>query len=762
MKIRTKLFVCFTGFSLVIIFAFICLFYFSMTLYFEKNAGEHLEEKVTHVAQTIDRHMLARVRDLNVLSNNPLFHTSTINSISDYLSNIVSEYPFYDELFFVNKEGIIISSSNRLMVGKNILDLEPDIIQEFHKAINGEVSDVYISDISKVSQKELEQGDLLDIELLSGIVDETGSKLGVLVGFVNLKFITDLVFHLEEHTVGREYAYLVNDPGEVIITRDNTVKLLAPHPDLQIENLQQKLEGDEYGYLIYESSKEIKVISGYADLAEYGTDRVGDWSLLVVIPYKDVMAPVYRMMLQSFYVFLVLLAGIIILVILLSRNLSNPIILLKDAVEEVGKGNLTKVEIRTKDEIGELSTAFNTMSERLDQSTTEKKELKKKLQQSQKMEAIGTLAGGIAHDFNNILTAIFGNVELAKIKADKSNPLNEHISSIGKSAIRAKDLVDQILTFSRKTEKEKYPLRVELVLEEAIKLLRSSIPTTIEITKDINSQGTVLADPTQLHQVIMNLCTNAYHAMREKGGLLGVSLKEVAITSDDIAMGLELNPGKYLQLEVSDTGCGMNQETKDKIFDPYFTTKEHGGGTGLGLAVVHGIVKGHNGHITVYSEPSQGTTFHVYLPLSEEDAITVKIISETEHLAGGSEHIMFVDDEEKNASVAKEILSKQGYQVDIFTNGVQAWQEFQKQPDGYDLVITDMTMPFMDGAELAQKILEIRPSLPIILCTGYSEMINREKSLAMGISEYLQKPMAMSMLAKSVRQTLDKRKEPIS
>jgi len=429
-----------------------------------------------------------------------------------------------------------------------------------------------------------------------------------------------------------------------------------------------------------------------------------------------------------------------------------------EGVHRCKDGTSFPVEVR----IGMLITDNDKCILALARDISDRKKHEEELRQAQKMEAIGTLAGGIAHDFNNILTAIFGNIELAKMKADISNPLYEHLEAINKSAIRSKKLVEQILTFSRKTEQNKHPLRIDVVLKEAMKLLRSSIPTTIEIKEDIVSQSTVVADSTQVHQIIMNLCTNAYHAMREKGGTLGVALKDVDITIDDVAMMPELSVGKYVELVISDSGSGINQEIMDKIFEPYFTTNESGGGTGLGLAVVHGIVKGHNGYISVYSKPNQGTTFHVYLPASEEDAKAEEMLSEADQLTGGTEHIMFIDDEENNATVAKEILTRYGYQVDIFTNGVEAWQQIQKQPDKYDLVITDMTMPFMTGTELAQKIIEIRPRLPIILCTGYSEMINREKSLAMGISEYMKKPMSMSELVKSVRQTLDMRDESIT
>ena len=373
------------------------------------------------------------------------------------------------------------------------------------------------------------------------------------------------------------------------------------------------------------------------------------------------------------------------------------------------------------------------------------------------MESIGNLAGGIAHDFNNILMAIFGNVGLAKMKLHQPDQLQDHLERINQSAIRAKELVAQILTFGRRTEQNKQIVRMDVVLKEAMKLLRASIPATIEIRAEIAAHISVLADQTQLHQIIMNLCTNAYHAMRESGGILKVALGKVEVSLDDYVMGFEVSPGSYVQLEVSDTGCGMDKETQERIFEPYFSTKEYGDGVGLGLAVVHGIVKAHDGQIVVYSEKDRGTTFKVFLPACETDAKTEEVPAETETLQGGNEHLMFVDDEEGNNILVREILTKYGYTVDIFTNGVQAWQEFQKQPDTYGLIITDMAMPFMTGAELAQKIIGLRPQLPVILCTGYSEIINREKSMAMGIREYIQKPMTMNHLLRIVRQILDGR-----
>ncbi len=388
-------------------------------------------------------------------------------------------------------------------------------------------------------------------------------------------------------------------------------------------------------------------------------------------------------------------------------------------------------------------------------NTSDRKKMEEELRQSQKMESIGTLAGGIAHDFNNILAAIFGYTELAELDIDDPDKLSHNIAGVKKAAIRARDLVKQILTFSRKTEEEKQPLQISLIIKEALKLLRSSIPQNIAIEHRIESQSMVLADPTQIHQVMMNLCTNAYHAMRETGGTLAVSLDKVTITNNDIFPELELTPGDYLHLKISDTGCGMEKETVEKIFDPYFTTKEKGEGTGLGLAVVHGIVKNYKGHIKVYSEPGKGTTFNIYLPEVQGEPERYEPTTAQKTIKGGNERIMVVDDEQPIVDIAEQTLTSHGYKVTTFPDGVQALQEFKKHPDRYDLVITDMAMPYMQGSELAQKLLEIRPNIPIILCTGYSEAINKDKTEAMGLKAFIQKPVILSNLLRTTRKVLD-------
>jgi len=383
------------------------------------------------------------------------------------------------------------------------------------------------------------------------------------------------------------------------------------------------------------------------------------------------------------------------------------------------------------------------------------KKLEEELYQAHKMEAIGTLAGGIAHDFNNILGAIFGFTEMAKLETDDKEKLNEDLDQILRGAQRAKELVQQILTFSRKNDQELKPLKIQAIIKEALKLLRSSIPTTIEIRNDINPDcGSVLADPTQIHQVIMNLCTNAYHAMKKRGGVLSVSLQPLIITGESDDININLTPGSYLKIEVSDTGIGIEKEALKRIFDPYYTTKNQGEGTGLGLSVVHGIVTSLNGDIQVYSEPDIGSKFRVYLPVVSS-GFKGNTHDTAATLPTGTEYIMVVDDDILIADITARKLEKLGYSVTKLTGSIDALHQFEHDPDLFDLIITDMTMPNMTGEELATNILRLRPAKKIILCTGYSDLINNEKARQLGIRAYIMKPVVMDTLAVTVRNVLD-------
>ncbi len=375
------------------------------------------------------------------------------------------------------------------------------------------------------------------------------------------------------------------------------------------------------------------------------------------------------------------------------------------------------------------------------------------LLRSQKMEAIGTLAGGIAHDFNNILAAIIGYAELALMDEEDSRELKEHLNEVLKAGNRARNLVKQILTFSRREEGEIKPVMIKHILKEALTLLRASLPSTIQIHKNISSRSMVLADPTQILQVIMNLCTNAAQAMNETGGTLSITLEDIDLDEKAAIKTNARQPGPHVVLTVTDTGCGIAPEIIERIFEPYFTTKEHGKGTGLGLALVHGIVTGNGGTVAVESVPGKGTTFRIYLPRIINVAETD--LPEEAIIPTGTEKILFVDDEAALANLARLLLERLGYKVTVKMSSPQALELFRSDPSQFDLVITDVTMPIMTGDVLAREILKIRPDIPVILCTGYTEIISKEQAQAIGIRDYILKPIVKQEMARTVREVLD-------
>jgi len=385
---------------------------------------------------------------------------------------------------------------------------------------------------------------------------------------------------------------------------------------------------------------------------------------------------------------------------------------------------------------------------------TEQKRLEKQLQQYQKMEAIGTLAGGIAHDFNNILFPIVGHTEMLIEDTPEDSPSRDSLNEIYTAALRARNLVQQILAFSRQENSELKLMKMQSIIKEALKLIRSTIPTTITINQSLQPDcGAVKADPTQIHQIVMNLTTNAYHAMENDGGELKVVLKEVELGQQDL-IHTDLTPGKYACLTVSDTGIGITKDVIDKIFEPFFTTKEKGKGTGMGLSVVHGIIKNMSGKIEVDSELGKGTEFHIYLPIAES-AFKIEESPIKEPMQGGDERIFLVDDEEVIIKMEKQALERLGYHVTSRISSIEALELFRTNPDKFDLVITDMAMPKMSGDKLAVELIKIRFDIPILLCTGFSEAMTEEKVKSLGIKGLLLKPIIIKDLARKIREVLD-------
>ena len=385
---------------------------------------------------------------------------------------------------------------------------------------------------------------------------------------------------------------------------------------------------------------------------------------------------------------------------------------------------------------------------------TERRQFENGLRQAQKLEAIGTLAGGIAHDFNNILAPIMGYTEMMLSDLPKDNPMVDDLEQVYNATHRAKELVRQILAFSRmQVEGARQPVNIGEVLREGLGLIRATLPSTIEIHQDISCENAIgLANAAQIHQVLINLCTNAAHAMEEKGGVLHVSLTSIKTDTPIRTVVSELSPGSYLKLTVSDTGHGMDPETLERIFDPYFTTKQVGKGSGLGLTVVHGIVRQHEGGILVHSTPGKGTSFQVFLPGIA--AVPLVVSESVKAVPQGRGRILFVDDEKAIVDMGKRMLQQLGYEVVATASNTEALDLFCRKPDHYDLVITDYTMPAMTGMDLAGEILRIRPGTPIILCTGYNEMISEEKARQIGVRRLLMKPITMREMAEAIRMVL--------
>jgi PAS domain S-box-containing protein len=384
----------------------------------------------------------------------------------------------------------------------------------------------------------------------------------------------------------------------------------------------------------------------------------------------------------------------------------------------------------------------------------EKARLESQLRQAQKMESIGTLAGGIAHDFNNILSAIIGYTEIARMGMESKGPGHRHLGEVLKASQRAKSLVSQILAFSRQTQSEFGPVQIRLIALEAIKMLRATLPASIEVEADLGTQAVALADPNQVHQVIMNLCTNAYHAMRDSGGTLTLGLSEQTLDESSAAALEGLRPGVFLKLVVSDTGAGMDRSTLGRIFDPYFTTKPTGEGTGLGLSMAYGIVKAHQGTITVESQPGQGAAFTVYLPKLEGSA-NHHTAKNSAMLPHGHERILCVDDQPELVNMTKAMLKTLGYIVTTRTSSLEVLELFRQESGKFDLVITDLNMPHLAGDRLAQEMLKVRPDMPIILCTGFSEQIKARDLAAAGIRAVALKPLLMADLARLIREVID-------
>ena len=584
------------------------------------------------------------------------------------------------------------------------------------------------------------------INLAIRIDDTKGRFAGV------LKFGLDVKDVIREAEVGtRKYnttqVQIVTDDGKLIYSTKAHRFLDDVRGKPFFRHLKNKegyftINGARARLFSFARSKGFKFFKGF------------DWILIISHQLDEVLEPYFSLQKQIITIACFFILFCIALIFVLEMVITSPLTSLADGIKSLSEGRLDqRVVVKSHDEFGDLAAAFNIMLETRQRAEDERTSLETQLQQSQKMESIGTLAGGIAHDFNNILASIIGFAELSLDEAEKGTLLHSNLEEVLIAGQRAKDLVLQILTFSRQADQEQSPVQVSLVVKEALKLLRASIPTIIEIQENVSSNAVVMGDATRIHQVLMNLCTNAAHAIGGKGGVLTVHLADVELDSEFILDHTDLKPGPYINLTVTDTGQGMAPDVLDKIFDPFFSTKEKGQGTGMGLSVVHGIVHSHGGTIYTYSEPGKGSTFKVFLPaierrLKPEDKIERPVPT-------GTERILLIDDEPAILNMGKQTLESLGYDVVTRTASIEALEYFKAQPDKVDLVITDMTMPKMTGEVLAQELIKVRPDIPIILCTGFSAMIDEQKAMAMGIRAFVSKPVLKREIAETIRSVLD-------
>ena len=480
----------------------------------------------------------------------------------------------------------------------------------------------------------------------------------------------------------------------------------------------------------------------------------------IVLSKEILNRQIYAFIYKAVLIALVATIAGSLVILLVINGITSPLQQLTQSLKTLGSEGVTEsIPVKTEDEIGRLAKAFNEMSESLRERKAENLSLETQLRQVQKLEALGTLAGGIAHDFNNVLSPIFGYTQMAMDEVPENGEVYNNLQEVFSASMRARDLVKQILAFSRQAKSERVPLNVQSIVKEVLRHMKATLPETIIVTHRIEEGcGFTLADPTDIHRTLMNLCTNAYHAMGDKGGVLTVTLEKYVLGNQDRSPSPNLSPGAYLKLSVSDTGTGMNEEIQQRIFDPYFTTKPPGEGTGMGLAVVHGIVRSYGGDVIVDSEPGKGSTFQILLPKFESDIEASEKLP-AEPTPGGHEHILLVDDEVQIVLMMKQMLDQLGYRVTARTSSIEALEAFASQPDKFDLVITDLTMPNMTGEELAAQLMSIHSNLPVIICTGFSEKITEERARAKGIRAFLLKPVIKQDIARIIRQVLDDKKE---
>lgn len=748
--------------SLVIIPA--AFFFLKGTRAYADRERAALASKVSYTSE-IARNSLANwisehrqnVQTLAAIVGNP--DVTPVSEMQHYVETLKAAAPAYKKLGVLDKNAVTVAyyplmdENGRSNLGIDFSDREYlSILKEKKKPF---IPDILMGRLGHPAPV---------VALLAPIVI-SGEYRGFCSGVIDISHFYFMLENLAQ--TDRINLSLVDGSGKVIASTirnlevmDRFLRPFAGKDGIEANEIVHWLPNSKPGAGAMTRWKDSLLISALPLSPEFG------WKVVVEASFQPVIENVTRT-----GIFSLALLGILILVTvalshIFSKGFVSTIVKLQAATRSFPKriDNAAPIEWPESKikELAALSNNFRDMASALIADVRERKraeeerqKLEAMLHQSQKMEAIGTLAGGIAHDFNNILAAIMGYTELSLMGMSEQNPVRHNLQQVFNAAIRARDLVKQILVFSRmKAEDDRKTIELGPVVKETLQLLRASLPSTIEIRTNIaDGDNVAQADPTRIHQLITNLCTNSFHAMEESGGILEVSLVQVRLDAGSVARHQDLKSGRYLKLTVSDTGRGIPPEIMARIFDPYFTTKGPGKGSGLGLAVVHGIVQRLHGAIEVFSWPMKGTTFHIYLPSMEVRAPRKN--DADPDVPHGTEKILIVDDEEVLAEVERKMLECLGYEVTSRTDGKDALELFSGKPDYFDLVITDYTMPNITGAVLAREMIRIRPGLPVILCTGFTDRMNSEKARDIGIREVLMKPLNQCELARAVRNVLD-------
>lgn len=690
------------------------------------------------------------------------------------LGMIEKDNPAVHSIFWLDPSGTVIASSLQGFVGFNLSE------RSFYKRINeGQAWAVSELIIGKITDKPI-------FTVARAIRNDDGKLIGVVAAAVDPEGLDHILGIARTKGAG---VSLVDNKGMHVYRYPSTKYTWEQRNWLTLyPMIEDSLKGKEVVATVVSKPDGKNLLAAFTPVSSIG------WVVMCSRAEDEVMADINNTMLPIGVLMLLVTAAAFGAAVGLSRPITAAILRIRKRAIAVGNGRRESMDIISGPrELKELGDAFNQMAsqvqlreealrqardeleyrveertqelqkayDRLVDETNKREKLEGQLRQSEKMQAIGTLSGGIAHDFNNMLAVILGNAELALEDIDDTTArgasTKNSIEQIIKASKRSRDLVRQILLFSRKTDIQRKVVNLSVVLQETISLLRGSIPNSIDVKVDTSlDRDTIIGDPSQIQQVLMNLASNAVHAMQEDGGALTISLSTAHLKAGELTP--ELQPGRYVKLTVSDTGKGMSRELCERIFDPFFTTKKQGEGTGMGLSVVFGIVKSHEGAITVTSKEGEGSSFNVFLPIFEKQPAEEERYKE-DSLPGGNERILLVDDEVSILEMAAKHLENLGYQVTTAMGGAEALEMFSQEPERFDLLITDYVMPKMTGANLAERILERKRDLPVILFTGYGDAISLELLKQAGINEVLLKPVVKKELAETVRAILDGRKE---